>query len=148
MFRNPFPKGWIPGRLDQGWDGTFREKIIACFFGRVVFSEESDPGWRGGGYIAVRRSKDGHVFYWAEGCSPTLRVGQRVWPGRRIALPKANPYNGTPGNIEWGRANPAQPGQPLAQVISNKREMVMSFYEGWRKKGLGKTTDDSRAGYP
>lgn len=153
MAVNPFPKGWKPSRLDQGWDGTFSEKAVSPFWGRVVFASNSVPGWgpvgKPGGLIALRREKDGHVFYFAEGIEPTLSKGQPVWPGRRIGIPRHNPYNGVWGNIEWGRANPAQPTQPYVQLLPSdqRRLSVFVFYRWARSLGLGPATDTSRAGF-
>ena len=53
---NPVP-GSTAGRLDMGRDGT-AQQFVAPFNGTVAYSTPSDPGWRGGGYVAVQSSTD------------------------------------------------------------------------------------------
>ena len=36
---NPFPGGWQPSRLDMGYDGTFKNQIVAPFAGNITFLE-------------------------------------------------------------------------------------------------------------
>lgn len=144
---NPIP-GATASRLDQGFDVTSK-KFLAPFTGTVVASEQSDPGWEGGGYVAIANAanpKD--VVYLAEGLAPTVRKGQTVKAGQAIARPVSNPYNAVVGNIEIGPANPADPLQPLAQVIKNPQIAVMSFYNWLRTIGAPAATSTSGAGYP
>ena len=62
------------------------------------------------------------------------------------ATPRANPYNGIVGNFEIGRANPASPGQPLAQAVSNPAQMVQEFYSWLKGLGGPTATSTSNAG--
>jgi murein DD-endopeptidase MepM/ murein hydrolase activator NlpD len=142
---NPIP-GATGGRLDQGMDGTSKT-FLSPFNGKVVFSQANDPGWQGGGYVAIQSTQDPNtVYYAAEGLTPTVQVGQTVTAGQQIATPRANPYNGIVGNFEIGRANPASPGQPLAQVVSNPAQMVQEFYSWLQGLGGPAATSTSNAG--
>ena len=38
---NPFPGGWTPGRLDMGYDGTFKGQIVAPFSGTITYASTS-----------------------------------------------------------------------------------------------------------
>jgi murein DD-endopeptidase MepM/ murein hydrolase activator NlpD len=142
---NPIP-GATGGRLDQGMDGT-SQTFVSPFNGKVVFSQANDSGWKGGGYVAIQSAQDPNtVYYAAEGLTPTVQVGQTVTAGQQIATPRANPYNGIVGNFEIGRANPASPGQPLAQVVSNPAQMVQEFYSWLKGLGGPTATSTSNAG--
>jgi murein DD-endopeptidase MepM/ murein hydrolase activator NlpD len=142
---NPVP-GATGGRLDQGMDGT-TQTFVAPFNGKVVFSEANDSGWAGGGYVAIQSAQNpSYVYYAAEGLTPTVQVGQTVTAGQQIATPRSNPYNGIVGNFEIGRANPASPGQPLAQVVSNPSQMVFEFYNWLRSLGVPAASSTSNAG--
>lgn len=145
---NPFPgASGAGGRLDQGIDVTGKN-FLSPVSGKVVLSRQSDPGWKGGGYVAIQDAADpNRVYYFAEGIAPIVSTGQTVQAGERIAIPKLNPYNGTLGNIEFGRANPASPGQPLAQVISNPAGMVQQLYSWLRSLGGPSVSSTSAAGH-
>lgn len=144
---NPVP-GATGGRLDQGFDVT-GNKFVSPFPGRVVVSNVSDPGWKGGGYVAIQSAAShSKVIYFAEGIRPTVKVGQTVQAGQDIGVPVSNPYNGIRGNIEFGPANPANPSQPLAQVTSAKASTVMQFYVWVRALGAPAATSTGNAGYP
>jgi len=144
---NPVP-GATGSRLDQGMDLTAKD-FLAPFDGTVVYSTQIDPGWQGGGYIAIANKYDpSFVVYLAEGISPTVFKGQSVQAGQRIGAPVQNPYNYTVGNIEIGLANPDSPGQPLAQVVNNPRQVVLGFYNWLRNLGGPVATSTSGAGYP
>jgi biotin carboxyl carrier protein len=143
---NPVP-GASGSRLDQGVDGT-TESFVAPFSGTVVYSSASDPGWKGGGYVAIKSATDpSKVFYAAEGLLPTVKVGDTVTPGQTIATPAVNPYNGIIGNFEIGWANPSSPSQPLAQVASNPKQVALDFYGWLRSLGGPTATSTSNAGY-
>ncbi len=143
---NPVP-GATGGRLDQGFDGTTKT-FLAPFGGTVVYSTASDPGWAGGGYVAIRSAADpSKVFYAAEGLNPTVKVGDTVVPGQAIAQPATNPYNGIVGNYEIGWANPNAPGQPLAQVSSNPKQVALDFYSWLQSLGGPVATTTSGAGH-
>ena len=116
---NPVP-GWNPSRVDQGVDGTLAGPYLAWHHGKVIFAEAHDPGWGGGGFVAVQvlgGRLDGCVIFVSEGVTPLVKVGQTVDKGQRIANRATNPYNGIWGNIETGFSNPKAPSQPLAQTL-------------------------------
>lgn len=143
---DPVP-GATGSRLDQGFDGTTKS-FLAPFSGSVVYSTANDPGWAGGGYLAIKSATDPtKVFYAAEGLVPSVKVGDAVTAGQTIAQPATNPYNGIVGNFEIGWANPSAPGQPLAQTASDPKQVALDFY-GWLR-GLGgpEATSTSGAGY-
>jgi hypothetical protein len=143
---NPVP-GATGGRLDQGFDGTTKT-FLSPFGGTVVYSTASDPGWAGGGYVAIRSAADpSKVFYAAEGLSPTVKVGDTVVPGQAIAQPVTNPYNGIVGNYEIGWANPNSPGQPLTQVSSDPKQVALDFYSWIQSLGGPAATTTSGAGH-
>ena len=143
---NPIP-GAIGNRLDQGFDGT-TQTFLSPFNGTVVYSAASDPGWSGGGYVAIAAdAQTSWVYYAAEGLTPTVSQGEHVSAGQSIATPRPNPYNGITGNFEIGRANPAAPGQPLAQVISNPAAMVLEFYSWIRSLGGPVASSTGNAGF-
>lgn len=143
---DPLP-GAIGSRLDQGIDATGK-RFLAPWSGKVVYASASDPGWAGGGYVAVQSEADASkVYYLAEGIVPIVHVGQHVTAGEDIAHPAVNPYNGIVGNIEAGLANPSNPGQPLAQVVGNARQMVDNFYSWLRSLGGPAATSTGLAGH-
>jgi hypothetical protein len=144
---DPFP-GATASRLDQGIDVTAKT-FLSPFAGVVKVATSSDPGWAGGGYVAIQSLANPHqVVYFAEGLTPSVKVGERVSAGQQIAQPATNPYNGIVGNIEFGPANPSNPGQPFAQVASNPVGVVQSFYQWLLKLGGPKSPQTSNAGYP
>lgn len=143
---DPLP-GAIGSRLDQGIDATGK-RFLAPWSGKVVYSSQFDTGWAGGGYVAIQSDSDpSKVYYLAEGIAPIVHVGQHVTAGQDIARPAVNPYNGIIGNIEAGLANPSNPGQPLAQVIGNARQMVDNFYNFLRSLGGPVATSTGGAGH-
>ena len=143
---DPLP-GAVGSRLDQGVDAT-AQKLLSTWAGTVVKAPANDPGWKGGGYVAIQSSADmSRVYYVAEGLLPTVKVGDTVTAGQTIANPVANPYNGIVGNIEAGLANPSDFGQPLAQVTSAPAAMVTSFYNWLRTLGGPLATSTSSAGH-
>jgi hypothetical protein len=76
-----------------------------------------------------------------------VKVGDTVMAGQTIAQPATNPYNGIVGNFEIGWANPASPGQPLAQVASDPKQVALDFYGWLRSLGGPAATSTSGAGY-
>lgn len=132
----PFSSNATSSRLDQGQDLT-SSIFNAPVAGTVTIADQTNTGWDGGGYIALKLDQpitlaDGTVvkfLYWAEGIAPTVGVGQHVSAGQQIGTPVTNPYNGIVGNIEWGVAGGANGGQPLAQLVSNAAAMVRAFYQ-------------------
>jgi|SRR5215472_128323 len=144
---NPVP-GATGSRLDQGFDLT-GSTFLSPFNGTVVKATTSDPGWQGGGYIAIKSNNDPNfVYFVAEGVHPIVSEGQQVQAGEHIGIPATNPYNNIMGNVEIGRANPASPGQPLAQVIGNARGMVLDFYRWIKGLGGPTATSTGNAGKP
>lgn len=157
-YTNPFPVGWIPNRLDMGYDGTFKRKIVAPFDGRIHFAGVLRGNWRGSRGVIIKA--DQHIpalpsdtWYFAEGITPTVKAGDRVKAGQTIATPSVNPYNGVIGNIEFGLAAQGGVGQqtdPLAETgIKNPRQMVLQW-EDWvhRNLGVAHPSSTSDAGYP
>jgi hypothetical protein len=143
---NPFP-GATGSRLDQGLDLTSKD-FLAPFAGKILVSRQTDPGWAGGGYLAIQNAANpSQVIYMAEGLSPVVQAGARVQAGQRLAIPVSNPYNGIVGNIESGPANPNNPAQPLAQATTNKRGVVDQFYNWLLGIGGPKATSTAGAGY-
>lgn len=147
----PFGSGAQGSRLDQGQDLT-ASQFNAPVSGTIVKADQTNSGWAGGGYVALKSDNPiaglpSQVLYFAEGLSPTVQVGQHVNAGEQIAIPVSNPYNGIVGNIEWGLANPSNPGQPLAQTVSNARGMVLAFYNWARSIGAPVASSTSNAGH-
>lgn len=157
-FTNPFPNGWTPTRLDQGWDGTIKQKIVAPFDGTIMFAGALS-GWGSGnhGVVIKASSKIGtpwgtDALYFYEGLAPTVKTGDKVQAGQRIARPARNGFNNVIGNIEFGPAALSGRGvqaAPLVQQIrGDRRKMVIDFYH-WSKKTLhvpGEATSTDKAG--
>jgi hypothetical protein len=144
---NPVP-GATGSRLDQGFDVT-STLFESPFPGTVVASEQNDPGWKGGGYVAIRSAANPReVVYEAEGLSPVVTLGQHVAAGQLVATPVSNPYNNIVGNAEIGLADPNTPTRPLAQVVRNPGQEVLGFYNWIRSLGGPLATSTSNAGHP
>jgi murein DD-endopeptidase MepM/ murein hydrolase activator NlpD len=156
---SPFPHGFIPNRLDAGFDGNFRHQIVAPFNGIITYAANKFSNW--GGYLVIK-SANGKIsnlgtdsLYFAEGLRPTVHAGQRVRAGQTIALPAGSPYgdpygHGSAGAIEWGLAQSGRVGQPTdpyAYVAANKRGSVLRFAQWARGFGIGRPTETSHAGY-
>lgn len=143
---NPVP-GATGSRLDAGFDVT--SKIFrAPFAGKIVYATQSDPGWQGGGYLAIQDLLNPkRVLYFAEGIAPTVQQGQTVKAGEQIGIPVSNPYNGIVGNIEFGPASPSDPKVPLAHVVGDPVAVVMDFYNWVRGLGAPAATSTGHAGY-
>lgn len=143
---NPLP-GAQGSRLDQGIDFTGKT-ALSPWDGKVVYSNASDSGWKGGGYVAIQSTEQpSHVWYLAEGWTPIVKLGQMVKAGEQIATPRSNPYNGIVGNGEAGLANPASPGQPLAQVVGNASQMVLGLASWLKQLGGPVPTSTGDAGH-
>jgi hypothetical protein len=159
-FVNPFPNGWTPTRLDMGWDGTVKQKIVAPFDGTIMFAGPL-RGWGNGNHGVVIRANlklpsnlHSNTLYFYEGLVPTVKTGDKVQAGQRIARPARNGYNGVVGNIEFGMAaeegRGAQASALASFYVGNKRELVMNFYH-WAKNTLhvpGQASSTGNAGYP
>lgn len=142
-FANPFPHGWVPNRLDMGYDGTFTGTIVAPFPGIITFAANSWSNW--GGYLELRA--DGPIpglpsrtLFFAEGLGVTTSAGQRVDAGQVIAVADTmGAQAGVAGNIEFGMAQDGPVGRPsdtLSKVVADPRGMVLSFSQ-WVQQNLG-----------
>lgn len=161
---NPFPGGWIPNRLDMGFDGTFSGHIVAPFDGIVTYVTDYNASWRGG-VIQIKAHKrpfglPTDTLYFTEGCAPTVSAGTRVKMGQIIGKEArsgwGNPYGTTPdgsGQIEWGVAAPGIVGQyvncyaiELGLGSWRARAMVLAFAVWAKHLGLKGPTSISAAG--
>lgn len=167
-FVNPFPGGWIPNRLDMGWDGTFKgDKLLAPFDGTLTFASYIGGSSPWGGYVVIKAHNKvpglpTHSLYFAEGLAAVLPAGAKVKAGDVIARAAKSPY-GDPygthgfGQIEWGVAEDASVGQysrPYAQRLglgsTGAARMVKSFVS-WAHTHLGingNPTSTGNAGRP
>lgn len=149
-YQNPFPGGWIPNRLDMGYDGSFTGQIVAPFDGTITYAASSFSNW--GGYVELK-SASGTIpglqtdtLYFAEGVAPLVSAGQHVTAGTPICRGAPSPYgnayatnSGGVGEIEWGPAQPGTvggPTDPLAKVSSDPAGMVLAFAK-WAEQTLG-----------
>ncbi len=120
-FVNPFPDGWIPGRLDMGYDGTFTKKIVSPCDGKVIYKiYSSGPHSWEGYYFVVQCSQSipdlpSNAFFFAEGLTPTINQNQQVTANQQIAVTGPTGFSEGPGGIEWGLADPKNPGNALAE---------------------------------
>jgi lysophospholipase L1-like esterase len=155
---NPFPKGWEPGRLDMGYDGTFKDVLVAPFAGTITYASNSFSNW--GGYVELKahgpvNGLPTQTLFFAEGLVPVAQAGQDVSAGQLIALPTPSRWNGTNGNIEWGVAQDLPSGvktgvtDTYAKVASDPRQMVLSFAQ-WAVQTLHlpPPSKTDQAGYP
>ncbi len=162
---NPFPGGWIPNRLDMGYDGTFSGSVVAPFSGTIIYSSSSFSNW--GGYIELKADSQPSglitkTLYFAEGLKPAsgISAGVHVNAGDPIAIPAPSPYGNAyqttsdgSGQIEWGVAvdgTTGTPTNPLAESgITNRKQMVLDF-ASWAEQALGVAAPSSTnsAGYP
>lgn len=147
-YANPFPGGWIPNRLDNGYDGTFKGQIVAPFAGTITYTSTSFANW--GGYVQLKAAGSvpglqSNTLYFAEGVSAAVSQGARVNAGDPICNPAHSPFGdpyktGGLGEIEWGVAQSAgsigTPTDPLTYVIPNKAAMVVAFAK-WAEQTLG-----------
>jgi hypothetical protein len=147
-FNNPFPDGWTPGRLDMGYDGTFRNRIVAPFDGLITYAAQRFSNW--GGFIVLQSPTDiglpTKTLYFAEGLSPTVHTNQSVKAGQTIATPTPSVQGGA-GSIEWGVGNEAHalgPVDPYGKTLGGgsssasaaSRNMVLEF-SAWCQSVLG-----------
>jgi hypothetical protein len=148
---NPFPGGWVPNRLDMGYDGTFKSQIVSPCGGTMLYSypdtgHDANGGWNGA-YFVVQCSQTisglpSNAFYFAEGVSPTVPQGQPVTAGQQIGVPGWTGFGEGPGGIEWGLANPATPRETWAAHLgdscssgSPSQTFVLSFAK-WVEQNL------------
>lgn len=113
---DPFPGGWIPNRLDMGYDGTFKGQIVSPYAGTVQYAGGTN-GWNGSLMVVVNASSNvglpnSQSLYFTEGVKPIVASGTAVKAGTPIAdaypSPYGNKYKTTPngsGQIEWGVAD-------------------------------------------
>ena len=160
---NPFPLGWVPNRLDMGYDGTFTGAIVAPFPGTITYAAKSFSNW--GGYLELKADHPipglpSDTLYFAEGLAPAVKAGEHVTAGQLIALPAPSPYGdaynttvGGAGQIEWGLASPGllgSPTNPLAESGVSRPANVVIAFAIWVVKNLGLAppSQTSNAGYP
>lgn len=170
-FTNPFPGGWIPNRLDMGYDGTFKGQIVAPCDGVITY-EGPFNGWNGSlGVIIKCDNSIGfpvHSLYFTEGVGPIMGLqGKHVTAGTPIANPVPSPYGDaygtTPdgsGQIEWGVSEDGPIGQQVntyaiqigfngkCSPSAQSRAMVLQFYQ-WAHQTLqvgGPPTSENCAG--
>lgn len=150
-----FGAGTTGGRLDQGQDLVAGGPIQTPVAGKVLVADANNAGWGGGGFIAIQMTAaeqaaaglPSDIIYFAENIAPTVTPGQQVNAGDTIATPaKVSSYNEPAGGLEWGLANPAEPTQPLAQVVANASAMVLGFYKWARSVGAPAATSTTNAG--
>lgn len=138
---NPFPLGWVPNRLDMGYDGTFTGAILAPFSGTITYAARSFSNW--GGYLELKADKPipglpSDTLYFAEGLAPSVKTGEHVGAGQLIAVPAQSPYgdaynttSGGAGQIEWGVASPGLVGTPTNPLVesgvSHPANVVIGF---------------------
>lgn len=165
-FANPFPGGWIPNRLDMGWDGTFQgSHIVAPFDGQVTFASYIGGASPWGGFIVIKSNNrvlglPTRSLYFAEGLDAIVPGGAHVKAGQPIARAAKSPY-GDPyathseGQIEWGVAEDRAVGaysRPYAQVLglgTAKAARMVKDFVGWSHQTLGvpgNPTNSSNAG--
>lgn len=167
-YTNPFPGGWVPNRLDMGYDGTFKGQIVAPFSGTVTYAGPF-TGWSGSDGVIIKADNDFGMptkcLYFTEGVSPIASLqGKHVDVGTAIANATASPYgtyagqSTSVGAIEWGVAADCPTGTFVnteAVVLGagkcpaytkQSRSMVLNFSQ-WAQKSLGlpppATTDDA-----
>jgi len=152
-YANPFPGGWIPNRLDMGWDGTFSGHIVAPFDGTITYNSYigGDNPW--GGYVVIKADSNvpglpTRSLYFAEGLDGVIAAGAKVKAGDVIARAAKSPY-GDPygthsdGQIEWGVAVDSPVGvysKPYAQQLglgSDAAARMVKNFIGWAHQSLG-----------
>lgn len=143
-FTNPFPDGWTPGRLDMGYDGTFKNRIVSPCSGTMAYVNPDDNhdyngGWNGA-WFAVKCDQSipgfaSNIFYFTEGVYPTVTQGQTVSAGQQIGKPGWTGYQEGPGGIEWGLADP--------DALSN--ELTLASKLGAQQCDKGGATAQSKA---
>lgn len=128
-------RGLTPRRIDLGVDYAGSGPLLALGRGRVTMASNTDSGppscwaiscWPGGGIVVYRLSDGpfaGKFVYVAEHITVSVRAGQTVRPGQRIATL----YAGYPWS-EWGWA--AGPG-PEALAMTDGHRCPCSDPGGW-----------------
>jgi hypothetical protein len=102
-----------PGRIDQGQDFVGAGSVLAI--GRAKIIRLGAPGWPEGGgvlYKLLEGPHRGQYVYNYEGLTPTVKAGQIVEAGQKIANRNAG------GSIELGWANAA--GEPISHAEYTK----------------------------
>ena len=120
---NPFPGGWTPGRLDMGYDGTFKGQVVAPFSGTITYAAKIFSNW--GGYIELKADQKPSglptsTLYFAEQLKPAKGIVAN--PSKPIHVNAGDPIadvatpnlqcKDNPGCIEWGVAQDGLVGQP------------------------------------
>lgn len=169
-FTNPFPGGWVPNRLDMGYDGTFKGQIVAPCDGTITYAGPFN-GWNGSSGVIIKCDNDigfpVRSLYFTEGVGPITQLqGQHVSAGTPIANPVPSPYGAYAGTgtsvgaIEWGVSQDGPVGQQVDTYAvavgfggkcapsAQSKAMVLKFYQ-WAQQTLqvpGNTTDPGCAG--
>ncbi len=150
-FTNPFPDGWVPNRLDMGYDGTFKGHIVAPFDGTITYAGPFN-GWNGSLGLIIKADKDVGLptrsLFFTEGVKPTVGSGIHVTAGTPIADPVPSPYGdaygqGSTGGIEWGVSQDGPSGSQvdtyaiaLGNCSDRAKSMVLEFAK-WAEEKLG-----------
>ncbi|MGH7195722.1 MAG: phage tail tip lysozyme [Candidatus Saccharimonadales bacterium] len=124
---NPFRdiKNLRPERIDQGVDYAGSGPVYAVCGGTITHLS-GDGGWNFGGadsYIVIKISGgalDGKLSYMAEGCPPTVSIGQQVTSSTVIC----NLINPSSTGIETGWAASPTDSQPIAQLYGGNGSTV------------------------
>jgi hypothetical protein len=161
---NPFPNGWVPNRLDMGYDGTFSGQIVAPCSGTITYASSSFSNW--GGWIELKLDRPvsnlpTSTLYFAEGVAPKVSSGRHVNAGDPIASPALSPYGNaygtTPngaGQIEWGVAQDGPTGSPTNTYVygecgsSAATQSVFAFVKWAESLGVAEPATTSNAGCP
>jgi hypothetical protein len=75
-------------RIDQGVDYAGSGTLGAVGPGVVTNVVQTGSGWEGGGYVEYKLTAGpyaGRSIFYAEGVTPTVRVGQTLTPGQPVA---------------------------------------------------------------
>lgn len=161
---SPFPGGWVPNRLDMGYDGTFSGQIVAPCAGTVTYSSTSFSNWGGWIELTLDQQPAGlptSTLYFAEGVAPLVSSGKHVSAGDPIASPAVSPYGNaygtTPngvGQIEWGVAQNGSVGSPTNTYVygqcgsSSATQSVLDFAQWAESLGLAGPATTNNAGCP
>lgn len=133
----------------MGYDGTFKNRIVAPFDGLVTYATRSFSNW--GGYIVIQSARNiglpTKTLYFAEGIFPTVAGNTWVKAGQKIAVVgTVGAQGGHPGLIEFGvaiEANGLGPMDPYGKQLGGgtastdaSRKMVLNFSQ-WCQDKLG-----------
>jgi hypothetical protein len=131
----------------MGYDGTFKNKIVAPFSGTITYASASFSNW--GGWIELKADSQpaglpSSTLYFAEGVKPAAGItkGKHVNAGDPIADPyTTGAQGGVPGLIEWGVAQDGPVGTPtntyvFGQCGSAAAKQAVLDFEQWAIQNL------------